>query len=347
MPVPTAPHSAQTGTPGSLDLTHPVPSSEVFVQLRRLRALALSLLVAGGLAACGSSPGSSAAPSSSPTPSAATSVAASGLPSVSGSYGTKPTIAFDGRQPPTALASTVLRQGTGKAVSKGDLLVADYLGQVWGGAVFDNSYDRKAPAGFAIGTGQVIPAWDQVLVGVKAGSRVLMSVPPASGYGSSGNSSAGIKGTDTLVFVVDVVSSYDKTAAGQKDAQPQPVSTPGITISGALGAAPTLSVANGTPAPASPTVTVLAKGSGAPVGTGLVVLQYVATSFTGASAGSSWADGTPVSVAVTGSSAGSPFEMVKTVPLGSRVLLQVPASNGQPATAVVLDLVAQPTSAGA
>jgi len=40
---------------------------------------------------------------------------------------------------------------------------------------------------------------------VTAGSRVLLVVPPKDGYGSKGNVSAGIKGTDTLVFVVDVL----------------------------------------------------------------------------------------------------------------------------------------------
>ena len=309
------------------------------MQLPRISALALSLLVAGGLVAgCGSSSTSSAS-SGSP--------GASALPAVSGSYGTKPALEFGGKKPPATLVTTVLRQGKGKTVAKGDLLVGDYLGQVWGGSVFDNSYDRKAPAGFAIGTGQVIPGWDKVLVGVKAGSRILMSLPPAQGYGSKGNSAAKIKGTDTLVFVVDVVSSYDKTAVGQADAQPQSVSTPGITVTGALGAAPTLAVAKGTAAPAQPTATVLAKGTGAPIGTGLVVLQYVATTFEGTSAGSSWTDGTPVGANVTASASGSPFDVIKGVPLGSRVLLQVPAGSGRSAAAVVVDLVAQPASASA
>ena len=130
--------------------------------------------------------------------------AKSGLPKVAGEYGSKPTFTFEG-EPPAALESEVLREGTGAPVAKGDLLVGDYLGQVWKGSVFDNSYDRKQAAGFVIGAGKVIPGWDEVLVGVKAGSRVLMSIPPDKGYGSQGNTQAGIKGTDTLVFVVDIV----------------------------------------------------------------------------------------------------------------------------------------------
>jgi len=36
---------------------------------------------------------------------------------------------------------------------------------------------------------------------------VLLVIPPAEGYGTSGNSQAGISGTDTLVFVVDILDA--------------------------------------------------------------------------------------------------------------------------------------------
>jgi peptidylprolyl isomerase len=39
------------------------------------------------------------------------------------------------------------------------------------------------------------------------GSRVLLVIPPKDAYGSAGQSQAGIKGTDTLVFVVDIISA--------------------------------------------------------------------------------------------------------------------------------------------
>ena len=42
----------------------------------------------------------------------------------------------------------------------------------------------------------------------EVGSRVLMVVPPrAGGYGAAG-SPPKIKGTDTLVFVVDILAAY-------------------------------------------------------------------------------------------------------------------------------------------
>ena len=54
---------------------------------------------------------------------------------------------------------------------------------------------------------QVIKAWDTELVGKTVGSRVLLVVPPADGYGAAG-SPPKISGTDTLVFVVDILAAY-------------------------------------------------------------------------------------------------------------------------------------------
>ncbi|HRC07340.1 MAG TPA: FKBP-type peptidyl-prolyl cis-trans isomerase, partial [Miltoncostaeales bacterium] len=99
-----------------------------------------------------------------------------------------------------------LLQGSGETIVSGDTLVAQYVGVIApGGKQFDASWDRKQVASFPIGVSQVIPGWDKGLVGTKIGSRVLLVIPPADGYGKSGNAQAGIKGTDTLVFVVDVL----------------------------------------------------------------------------------------------------------------------------------------------
>ena len=267
------------------------------------------------------------------------------LPTVKGAYGSKPSFTFPSKTPPKTLMSKVLHEGSGPVVGKGDLLVGDYLGQVWDGKVFDNSYDRKAAAGFAIGVGKVIPGWDDVLVGVKAGSRVLMSIPPEKGYGTSGNAQAGIKGTDTLVFVVDVVASYNTSVAGDTKAAVQKVVTPGVTVKGALGAVPTVTVAKGTKGPTKPVVTLLAKGTGAPVAAGLLVVQYSATAYDGTIAGSTWKDGSPAGVPIAASGSNTAFDELRGIPLGSRVLIQLPGSKGQPAVAVSVDLVAQPKTA--
>ncbi|MBC2934596.1 FKBP-type peptidyl-prolyl cis-trans isomerase [Nocardioides sp. zg-1228] len=110
-------------------------------------------------------------------------------------------------EPSGELIATTLVKGDGAKVKAGQTLTVDYLGQVYGAdAPFDESYSGE-PAEFPIGVGQVIPGWDERLVGRTVGSRVIIEIPPAKGYGGKGNDQAGIKGTDTLFFVVDILAA--------------------------------------------------------------------------------------------------------------------------------------------
>ncbi|HEX6472847.1 MAG TPA: FKBP-type peptidyl-prolyl cis-trans isomerase [Streptosporangiaceae bacterium] len=122
--------------------------------------------------------------------------------------GKAPNVTIPKADAPTTLQDKTLIEGTGPAVRKGQNLVAQYEGRIWKtGKVFDSSWTRGTPAAFPIGTGKVIPGWDKALVGKKIGSRVLLVVPPKDGYGKNGAAQAGIKGDDTLVFVVDIVGA--------------------------------------------------------------------------------------------------------------------------------------------
>ena len=115
---------------------------------------------------------------------------------------------FAGVPEPTAkLQQATLIEGEGPVVEQGQTIAVDYLGQVFEGEKpFDESYTAN-PASFAIGTGGVIKGWDQALVGKNVGSRVVLAIPPDLGYGKEGNQQAGIKGTDTLYFVVDILGA--------------------------------------------------------------------------------------------------------------------------------------------
>ena len=132
------------------------------------------------------------------------------LPKIVGEPGSgNPTVNIPtGVKPPTGLVANVLIQGTGATVAKGQTLLMQYTGVDWNtGKNFDSSFTRKTAFTTAIGEGAVIPGWDQGLVGKHVGDRVLLVIPPALGYGSQGQSQAGIGGTDTLVFVVDIVAA--------------------------------------------------------------------------------------------------------------------------------------------
>jgi peptidylprolyl isomerase len=280
-------------------------------------------------------------------------VAADQLPTASGAFGEKPTLTFPATDPVPTLQRVVLSEGTGPLTTAGQTLVTNYLGQVWGGTVFDNSYDKGSSSVFSIGTGAVVPGWDVGLVGVPVGSRVLLNLPPNDGYGMTGNASAGITGTDTLVFVVDIVGAYDATAAGQTDATPVPLPATGPQVTGELGTAPTLTIPAGTAEPTAASATVIATGTGPAVTDGQVLAQYDAVTWDGQPYASTWPNsaaaqqGAPTGPQAIPVATGGPFAGLAGIPVGSRVLVvisgQADPSTGQtqPAIAAVVDIVAQ------
>jgi peptidylprolyl isomerase len=135
---------------------------------------------------------------------------AAGLPTVTMNDGKAATIAIPkGAKPPTKTVGQLLIQGNGAKVKAGQTIRVTYTGALWkNGQNFDSS--ANSPQGYfetVIGQKQVIKAWDDQLVGKPVGSRVLLVVPPADGYGAAG-SPPKISGTDTLVFVVDILAAY-------------------------------------------------------------------------------------------------------------------------------------------
>lgn len=135
--------------------------------------------------------------------------AKAGLPKVTLEAKTgKPTITVPKGKAPTSLVVQPLINGTGAKVVKGQTITVHYTGVIWpGGKAFDSSWTKDSPASFPIGIGKVITGWDQGLVGKKVGSQILLVIPPDKGYGVTGKPEAGIKGTDTLVFVVDILDA--------------------------------------------------------------------------------------------------------------------------------------------
>jgi peptidylprolyl isomerase len=131
-----------------------------------------------------------------------------GLPAVTLAEKGQPSVALPGTEAPAELLVQPLITGAGPAVAPGQTVTAMYSGLKWAdGAQFDTTWQELIPRDFPIGVGGVIPAWDIALVGQPIGSQVLIVVPPAQGYGEQGNPNAGITGTDTLVFVVDILDA--------------------------------------------------------------------------------------------------------------------------------------------
>ncbi|GLW99672.1 FKBP-type peptidyl-prolyl cis-trans isomerase [Microtetraspora sp. NBRC 16547] len=109
-------------------------------------------------------------------------------------------------KPPKGLVVKTVIKGTGPKVTADQMVLAHYTGKIWGtDKQFDSSWERGEPATFPLN--QVVKGWSQGLTGVPVGSRVVITIPPELGYGKEGNPQGGIKGTDTIVFVVDVLGA--------------------------------------------------------------------------------------------------------------------------------------------
>jgi peptidylprolyl isomerase len=176
--------------------------------MSRFRSWSLLVLTAAtlGLAGCSSSsssPSTTGAPTTTAAPVVTVPVQS---PSPAGTFGTKPTVTVPPGAPPTQLQSTDLIVGTGPAVKSGDNVTVQYVGVAYSTKQqFDASWDHGQPYSFVVSTANVIPGWAEGVVGMKAGGRRELVIPPALGYGANPPPGSSIAPNETLVFIVDLV----------------------------------------------------------------------------------------------------------------------------------------------
>jgi FKBP-type peptidyl-prolyl cis-trans isomerase len=190
----------------------------------RRRLAALLIVPALVLTACGGED-SGKKSASSPSPGQSTQAAdlkpvatAPPMPKVSGKKGARAGISIPKGTPSGKFVVHSLQEGTGTVVKKGDLVVAHYTGKVWqGGKDLGSSYQKGgAPQVIPAGQKTIIPAFSQAVMGQKVGGRVLVVAPPDAAFGSQGNQQLGVKGTDTIVLVLDIDKIIPKTAQGKQ-----------------------------------------------------------------------------------------------------------------------------------
>lgn len=76
---------------------------------------------------------------------------------------------------------------------QGDTVKVEYTGKLEDGTVFDSSQDRE-PLEFTLGEDQVIPGFEQAVLGMSPGETQTATLQPEDGYGDR---------RDDLVFQVD------------------------------------------------------------------------------------------------------------------------------------------------
>jgi FKBP-type peptidyl-prolyl cis-trans isomerase len=303
--------------------------------MRRAAALlGIPLIAAVAIAGCSSSPSSSSSKPSSPSSSASASasgptVASNSVVTATGAFGKPPTVTIPAEKAASTLYTKTLIQGTGPTMTTSDSLLGNFVLYDWSGTtnkLLGSTFSSGSPTLFS---SSLLPGLQKALVGQKAGSRVLAVIPPAEGFGAAGNSQIGVKGTDTLVFVVDMIQTISNTA-GVSGTQTSNGGSGLPTVTAAPGKAPTITIPDSTP-PSSLTVKDLIKGTGPTVTKGqLIVVQYVGVNWrTKKVFDSSWSRSEPFAVnigegqVIKGWDTGLVGQTV-----GSRVLLIVPPADG-------------------
>jgi len=234
---------------------------------------------------------------------------------------TKPKVEVPSGPPPKKLVVDDLEVGSGPAAKAGDGVTVQYVGVEYkGGKQIDASWDRGEPFSFQLGSGAVIPGWEEGVAGMKAGGRRELVIPSKLAYGSG-----------ALVFVIDLIgigdnSSYTNPARVGND-RPKPK----------------VEVPSGPP-PKELVIKDLDKGAGAMIESGReFVVDYVGVNYkTGQEFESTWAKSEPSKFSFgTGEVVEGWEEGLRGMRVGGRRELIVPSklAYGTGALIYVIDLL--------
>ena len=130
----------------------------------------------------------------------------SAAPEVSTDLSVKPEVPASDEEPPTDLVVDDVVEGEGEEAAAGSIVEVKYVGAFYEtGEEFDSSWSRGADETLQVelGSGGVIPGFDQGITGMHEGGRRMVTIPSDLGYGEQANGP--IPGGSTLVFVIDLV----------------------------------------------------------------------------------------------------------------------------------------------
>ena len=120
--------------------------------------------------------------------------------------------------------------GTGAKAEDGMTVKVNYTGTLESGKVFDSSFGKE-PFEFVLGTGQVIPGWDQGLQGMKVGGKRTLTIPSELGYGPQGAGDS-IPPNSTLIFEVELLDVQPPTPPAELKIEDTLVGTGAEAVSG-------------------------------------------------------------------------------------------------------------------
>lgn len=85
---------------------------------------------------------------------------------------------------------------------KGDQVTVHYYGMLAAdGKMFESSFKNGQPYQFPVGTGQVIPGWDEGIVLLNKGAKATLFIPATLGYGAAGSPPIIPENADLIFYV--------------------------------------------------------------------------------------------------------------------------------------------------
>ncbi|MFJ2024021.1 FKBP-type peptidyl-prolyl cis-trans isomerase [Streptomyces sp. NPDC087897] len=278
-------------------------------------------------AACGSDSKDDDAPKSGP------------VGKVSGAFGSEPKIEVPkGAKAADEIVVDEVSTGDGAEVKKGDIVRLDFAGNIKAlGSTWAKGQNAapKAPRAQVVQEagqqGQMLPTKvADALVGHKVGSRIQVEGTAKAIVGEQLNPQSGIKPSDPLVWVVDIVNAKKVDKKGEAKGEQAAAEAGMPEVKAASQKAATITIPKGEKAPKELEEQVLIKGDGAEVkaGEGLVV-QYTGVKWEdGEKFDSSWDHGgaSAFPIGVNGVIQGWDKGLVGKH-VGDRVLLTIPPNQ--------------------
>lgn len=197
--------------------------------------------------------------------------------SVDGGFGSTPVTAFESPLSADSTQRKVIEVGEGDPAANGDTILFEYAlynGET-GDEIETTGFGGTTPASFTIDTeSELFVGISKALECTVPGSRLTVVLPPAEGFGEEGVPSLQLSGSESLVFVIDVL---------EIETPPEPV-TPGEWTTGLpevdLSTTPPTVVLPAEGAPDELVISVLEQGDGVVVSADSTVLvDYQGTSW--------------------------------------------------------------------
>ena len=108
---------------------------------------------------------------------------------------------------------TDLVVGTGPQAAAGNAVTVHYTGWLYNpagtnskGTEFDTSLGGKPPLNFVLAAANIIPGFQQGVVGMRVGGKRRIYIPPNLAYGSTGSQDGRIPPNASIVFEIELMT---------------------------------------------------------------------------------------------------------------------------------------------